>query len=104
MASISFKGWRIAIFNPFRKRGMDERFIGFNAYKDWHHCMEFDIRWSVRKYPHLTICHAYTTKTEWVEKFWMFRSKSYRSNRGGFSFYEKSVHRQGIDEGRCGCG
>ena len=94
-------GYRIYFYNPFKKRG-DERLIGIQGFKDWHHTFEWDIRVSLFKYPHITGCYARTTKTEYVISWWHITSKSYRRHCGGLKWFETSVQRQGIDEGRCG--
>lgn len=97
---MKIKDWSVSFFNPFKKHGIDH-IIGIQLYKDWTHSYNLDMRTSF-EYPHLTICHTYTTKTEYVEKFWIFASKKYREHRGGMSWYRKYVHRQDVNDGRCG--
>lgn len=98
--------WTIYFYNPFKKNGRIERMIGIQGYKDWHHSFEYDMRFSLFKVPHLTICAAYTNerKQEYVTKFYTIASKSYRHHHGGLKWYWKHIDRQGIDEGRCSAG
>jgi hypothetical protein len=93
----------VYFYNPFKKVGYD-RIIGFHWSKDWHHEIECDVRFSILSVPHITVCCAYTTKTEFVEKFWGWHSLAYRNKRGGLTPFYKYINRQGIDEGRCSAG
>ncbi len=100
---MKIKNWRISILSPFKKWNNGVRIVGVQLYKDWHHSYNLDFRFNF-KYPAFIICHTYTTKTEYVEKFWTFASKSYREHCGGLTWYRKYEHRQDVDEGRCGMG
>lgn len=97
--------WKIHFYNPFKKDSY-EHIVGINAYKDWRHCFEIDVRFKVFERPHITVCAAYTkNKTEeYVVRFYTIASKSYRNWHGGLKWYSKSVSRHGIDEGRAGQG
>lgn len=96
--------WSLHFFSPFKKMFDNERFIGLKLYKDWHHDYEYDVRFSLLKYPHLTIVACYTTGKKYVERFIKFRSKSYCNKYGDLTFYENRKYVQGIDEGRSSCG
>jgi hypothetical protein len=91
----------VYFYNPFKKSG-NERVVGFHWSKDWHHELEFNIRFSVFSVPHITMCCAYTTQTEYVVKFWRLHSSAYRNKCGGLTPFYRYENRQGIDEGRCG--
>lgn len=96
--------WDLFIFNPFEKIPGRDRIIGFSLRKDWHHEYELGFRFRILEYPHLTIAIVYTTKDKYVERFIDFRSKSYRKNVCGSTFYENRKYVQGIDEGRNSAG
>ena len=96
--------WRLHFFNPFKKSWEMERIAGVRLVKDWHNEYGFDVRFSIFEYPHTTISLYYTTKTEFITRFWNFRSKSYNNYVGGLSFYEYRKYINGIDDARESCG
>lgn len=102
---IKIFGGELYFYSPFRKSGNgDERLVGFKWYKDWHHDIEWDIRFSLFKMPHITRCKAYTVdkKNVYIVDFVTLASHSYRNRYGGFSAYHHYRDIRGIDEGREG--
>ena len=102
---MKIKEWTIYFFNPFKKKG-NERFIGGCISKDWHHEYYFDMRFSILKEAHLTICLAYTNikNKEYVENWTHFYSKAAMKKLGGLKWYRHDVYRQDIEDGRNSCG
>ena len=100
---IKIFGGKLYFYSPFRKRGNNnERLVGFKWYKDWHHDIEWDIRFSLFKTPHITRCKAYTVdkKNVYVVDFVTLASRSYRERFGGLSVYHHYRDIRGIEEGR----